>query len=259
MSETPSDLKTVIDLSTSQGVRVEQTSTRGSGVVELGEQFGRDSIDFTRASEHLAIHTDGEVAGSLFNGELFPDADTIIGKVRASLPESLQYDQHGRAELTITTEGEVVGYSGVKPKAELGHVDGVRIEKAMRTPGGEPAEVEGVTGAWFPEMARKPEGGFGVVTNPDGSVKNPHGKFEPEAWIAHVSEGGMKQASATDKMTVILQKDPESQLPVALTIFPGENAPAFPTKIESETFQVDTLQGGPEAAYWDEHAFVQAA
>ena len=31
----------------------------------------------------------------------------------------------------------------------------------------------------------------------------------------------------------------------------------YQKKIESEAFQANTLQSGPEAAYWAEHAFVQ--
>ena len=143
---------------------------------------------------------------------------------------------------------------------ELEGFEGVSIEHGMRIPGGEPAEVDGVKGAWYPEAVRDPETGrFETATNTDGSVKNPHGKFEPDALIATTTEDAIQGVSSTDKITVIIQKNPETAAPTVLTIFPGENAPAFPAKIQSEAYQVDTLQGGPEAAYWREHAFVKVA
>ncbi|HSE61236.1 MAG TPA: hypothetical protein VLA88_02990 [Candidatus Saccharimonadales bacterium] len=259
MSEMASNPRpTAINIPGAPGVRIEQTSTRGDGRVEQGEAFERDGIDFSRVTDHLRIHTDGEVAGSQFNGELFPQPEAVVDFVKGALPERLHYDQHGRAELTLTTD-DVVGYSGVKPISEL-EAAGLPVERGMRMPGGEPGEVEGIKGAWFPEMARNPETGrFEVAIDSEGSVKNPHGKFEPEANIVHVDKDDMASALATEKMTVILQKNPESEQPTALTIFPGENAPAFPAKIQSATYQADTLQTGPEAKYWAEHAFIQAA
>ena len=248
-----------INLRAPEGLVIEQTSTRGDGSIELGETFGSDSIDFSRAVSHLGIHTGGRVAGSQFNGELFPTPDDVVEAVKAALPESLSYDQFGRAELTIAEEGIVLGYSGVKPLAELEGVSGIRVEQAMRTPGGEAAEVEGIRGAWFPEMARNPETGeFEVVLGEGGIVKNPHGKFEPEAWIAQVDEDALLEAHATDKVTVIIQENTQTGLPTVLTIFPGDNAPAFPARIESEAFRADTLKNSPEAAYWGEHVFIQA-
>lgn len=239
-------------------VRLEQTSTRGDGTVELGEVFDRGTIDFSAATGHLSIHTDGEVAGSQFDGEQFRSPEAIVSKVAESLPDSLQYDQHGMAELTLTMEGTRVGFTGVKSLQELEGVEGVTVERGMRMPGGEPAEVDGIRGAWYPEAVRNPETGrFETATNSDGSIKNPHGKFEPEALIAKVSQEAMSVASATDQLTVIIRKDPATGAPTVLTMYPGEVAPAFPAKIQSESFQMDTLQGGPEAAYWAEHAFVK--
>lgn len=62
---------------TSQGfaqVTARQESTRGDGKVGLtGDPFSRELVDFT-AADHLSIHQDGAVAGSQFNGDLFPDA-----------------------------------------------------------------------------------------------------------------------------------------------------------------------------------------
>lgn len=259
MSEIITNSKpTTIDLPAPEGLVVEQMSTRGDGSVELGEAFGSDSIDFSRAMDHLRIHTDGQVAGSQFNGELFATPEAVAESVQAVLPETLNYDQYDRVELTITADDSIIGYSGVRPRAELEDTAGVRIERGMRTPGGETAEVGGIKGAWFPEMTRNPEtGAFEVALDTDGNVKNPHGKFEPEAWIAHVDETTLPQTLATNKATVIIQRNPESDQPTVLTVFPGENAPAFPAKIESEAFQADTLEGGPEAAYWSERAFIK--
>lgn len=243
-----------------KGTYIEQKSTRGDGSVELGEAFENGNIDFSGVMSHISIHTGGEDAGSQFNGEKFDSTESVIEAVRGLLPESLQYDQHGRAELTILIEGESVGFTGVKSLQELEGFEGVSIEHGMRIPGGEPAEVDGVKGAWYPEAVRDPETGrFETATNTDGSVKNPHGKFEPDALIATTTEDAIQGVSSTDKITVIIQKNPETAVPTVLTIFPGENAPAFPAKIQSEAYQFDTLQGGPEAAYWREHAFVKVA
>ena len=258
IESTTNSKPTVIELAAPAGVTIEQTSTRGDGSVELGEEFARDAIDFSRVVDHLSIHTEGTVAGSQFNGDIFTAPEVVIEKTATALPASLHYDQHGRAELTLGFEGTAVGYTGVKLVSELEGLAGVQIVRGMRMPGGEPAEVEGITGAWYPETSRNPATGkFEVVTAPDGSIKNPQGKFEPEALIAHVAQGAESEALATDKITVIVQKNPETNTPTVLTIFPGENAPAFPAKIESEAFQANTLQSGPEAAYWAEHAFVQ--
>jgi|GEM_PF-3043462 len=243
-----------------KGTYIEQKSTRGDGSVELGEAFEKNNIDFAGVMSHISIHAGGEDAGSQFDGEQFDSPESVIEAVRGLLPESLQYDQYGRAELTILIEGESVGFTGVKSLQELEGFEGVSIEHGMRIPGGEPAEVDGVKGAWYPEAVRDPETGrFETATNTDGSVKNPHGKFEPDALIATTTEDAILGVSSTDKVTVIIQKNPETAVPTVLTIFPGENAPAFPAKIQSEAYQADTLQGGPEAGYWREHAFVKVA
>lgn len=251
---------TVIELPAPEGVYIEQGSTRGDGSVELAEPFSREDIDFSRAIDHIGIHTEGSVAGSQFNGTLFKSPESVADMLRMVLPEGMQYDQHNRAEITIAVEGQTLGYAGVKPLGELEGQEGITIERAARMPGGEPATEEGIKGVWYPEMARNTETGkYEVAVDAEGNVKNPHGKFEPEALIAVIEPGSISQAMATNKATIIIQKNPENSLPTVLTVFPGENAPAFPARIQSETFQMDTLQGGPEAAYWNEHAFIKAA
>ncbi len=60
------------------------------------------------------------------------------------------------------------------------------------------------------------------------------------------------------KVTVILQRNETSGLPVALTIFPGENAPMFPAKIQSEKFSADTTGLSKETTYWEKHSFIRS-
>lgn len=260
MSEISSDPNPMsINIPGPDSVRIEQRSTRGDGSVVLGENFNIDSLDFSAAIDHLSIHTDGEIAGSQFDGERFAGPDDIIAMVTSSLPDTLQYDQHDMVEITIQTEGVMVGFTGVKSIEELHSMEGVTIELGMRIPGGEIGEVDGVKGAWYPEVARDAETGkFEVVKNPDGSIKNPHGKFEPEAYIAKVEGAELSRVLATDKVTAIIRKNPDTGAPTLLTVYPGEIAPAFPAKIASEHFQLDTLHGGQEAGYWSEHAFIQS-
>lgn len=247
---------------TSQGhanVVAHQETTRGDGTLELrGNKFGRESVGFSGVKEHLAIHQGSEVAGSQFNGELFPDSESLVTFLSQVLPEELEYDQFGRVEITLDVKlpnQEALGFSGVKSIEEL-KAEGVEIEKGVRTPGGEEGEVGGVKGAWYPEVIRNPETGkFETATNPDGSIKNPHGKFEPEASIATVTDA---KAAETTKVSVVILQDQETSEPFVVTAYPGEIAPPFPAKIQSEAFSVDTLKG-KEAEYWEKHAFIKFA
>lgn len=249
-------------IETAQGaiqVSAIQESTRGDGSVELsGEPFDRSIIDFSGVQEHLAIHQDGEVAGSQFRGDLFPDAQTVVGFLSEVLPPTLQYDQHGRIEMTLDVQlptHESLGYSGVKSIAEL-EADGAHIESSVRTPGGEPAEEDGIKGAWYPEMVRDPESGSFVVKKTEsGEVANPHGKFEPEASIATVVD---TKGAETNKVSIVMQRNAETGRPMVLTAYPGEIAPPFPAKITTEAYSADTLHG-KEADYWAKHAFVKTA
>jgi|SRR5665647_2046316 len=236
-----------------------QESTRGDGSVELsGDTFDRSTIDFSGVQKHLAIHQDGEVAGSQFNGDLFPDSQTVVGFLSEVLPSTLQYDQHGRVELMLDVQlpnHEALGYSGVKSVAELEAYD-AHIESSVRTPGGEPAEEDGIKGAWYPEMVRGPETGSFVVKKTDsGEVANPHGKFEPEASIATVFD---TKAAETNKVSIVMQRNPETGRPMVLTAYPGEIVPAYPAKITTEAFYADSLHG-KEAEYWSQHAFIKFA
>ena len=41
-------------------------------------------------------------------------------------------------------------------------------------------------------------------------------------------------------------------------MFPGENAPAFPAKIDTETYKADSLGvDSQESKYWQEHVFLK--
>ena len=249
--------QTKINIPSREGVSVEQMSTRGDGSIEVGQEFNTSDVDYSSAVEHLAIHMDGDekVAGSQFSGDIFNSPDDVVEMVKMALPGSINYDQHNRAEITISVEGSNIGYSGVKSLEELKQIPGATIEKGIRIPGGELEEVDGVKGAWYPETKRT-EKGNEVIVDESGNVLNPHFKFEPEVWIAKVDDESAKAALSTNKMTVIIQKS-EGDVPKVLTIFPGENAPALPAKIEK--YGVDTLQAGPETSYWEEHAFIKAA
>ena len=240
-----------------EGTVVEQFSTRGDGKVELKEAFHKDEIDFSGAVDHLRIHTEGDVAGSQFNSEVFDSPEAVIDMVKHVLPESLDFDQNGMAELTLTVENSVMGFTGVKSLDAIKSMPGVKLEQGMRIPGGEPAEVDGIKGAWYPESGRNAEGKFEVILDGQGNVKNPHGKFEPEAWLAQVDSATAKETLATDKVTVIIRKNQESGVPEVLTAYPGENAPAFPAKIDTESYKADSLKTGQGAEYWKTHAFLR--
>lgn len=209
------------------------------------------------AARHVNIHSDGEIAGSQFSGDAFSDPDELIGFMGAILPDTISYDQSGRAELTLDIKNPnnlPIGYTGVKSMDELSQTEGVTLIKSMRTPGGDPDVVDGVQGAWYPETSRDPESGRYIeVKNPDGSLKNPHAKFEQEVTIAKVTN---PTAMETSKVTLVIQKDQEG-VPGLLTIFPGENAPAIPALVDTEAYKANTLNGfGSE--YWANHAFIQA-
>ncbi|TSC76087.1 MAG: hypothetical protein G01um101433_817 [Parcubacteria group bacterium Gr01-1014_33] len=243
--------------------KMEQITTRGDGKVETGEEFRGQDIDFGVALEHLKIHQDGEVAGSQFNGEIFRRSDQMKDLLGRLLPFRLQYDQYGRAELTFTVshrERKPIGWTGVKSHEEIKRIfPGAVIEKQPRMPGGIEAEEQGIQGSWYPEMARNPETGqFVVARDEQGSVKNLKGKFEPLAYVAAIPKEKFQEISATDKITVIIQKDTKTGRPVILTVFPGENAPAFPTKIDSADYKMSTLGDTKETSFWEQHAFIQA-
>lgn len=241
---------------------MEQITTRGDGTLEKADEFNKADIDFGAALDHLNIHHGGEVAGSQFNGEIFQNSEDVRSLLEKILPDTLNYDQFGRAELTLDVkhEGEQpLGYTGVKSIEELQTLfpDAV-VEQKARIAGGAEGEEDGVRGSWYPEMEKDPATGrFVVAKNPDGSVKNPNGKFESLANIATVSSDKFREVSKTDKVTVIIQKGRDTAKPTVLTIFPGENAPAFPAKINSESYKASTLGDTKETNFWNEHVFIR--
>lgn len=240
--------------------KVEQSTTRGDGKLETGEGFLKNEIDFSSSLDHLKIHHSGEVAGSQINGEIFSGPDDVREMLLAILPDNLNFDQFNRCELTLEIAHEEkgpIGWSGVKTIGELKNIfPDVLIEQKMRMPGGLEGEIDGVEGAWFPETARNEKGSFEVVKDNAGNIKNPKAKFEPLANIATVSKERFQDASKTDKLTIILQKDKKTGKPTVLTIFPGENAPPFPAKIDTSDYKADNLNG-PESEFWKERVFIK--
>jgi hypothetical protein len=241
---------------------LEQNTTRGDGTVEKGESFNKSEIDFGASLEHLQIHHGGEVAGSQFNPDVLSDPKAVEELLKQLLPDQLDYDQFGRAEITLDVSNPSdapIGWSGVKSIDEIRSAfPDAEIEETMRMPGGEEATEDGVAGAWYPEMARNPDTGrFEVAVDSQGNVKNPKGKFEPRASIATVDPERFKDIAQTKKLTLIIQKDRQTQRPTVMTIFPGENAPMFPAKIQAEDYQADTLHNSNESRYWAGHAFVR--
>ena len=242
--------------------KLEQITTRGNGNIEKGAEFTKEKISFGSSLEHLKIHHGGNVAGSQFNNKIIKEPQDAEKLIKKLLPEQLNYDQHDRAEITLNISHdnkEALGWTGVKSVEDIHNLfPNTIIEQKIRIPGGEEAEINGTKGAWYPEMSKNPESGqFEVVKDSNGNIKNPHGKFEPVANIATVNEDEFKNVSKTNKLTIIIQKNKDTQEPTVLTIFPGENAPMYPSKINSESFKLDTLEGSSESNYWKNHEFIQ--
>lgn len=243
-------------------LNIEQITTRGDGKIEKGEEFLRDDIDFKNALEHLNIHHGGEIAGSVFNAEVVKDPEAVKKMIINLLPEKLNYDQFGRAEITLEVGGikKPLGFSGISSIEDIQKkFPGVEIKKEIRMPGGEASNEGGIDGAWYPETTRDENGKFVPAKDAEGNIKNPKGKFEPESNIAYVSNLEMESTMATRKMTIILSKEKESGKPSVLTIFPGENAPAFPAKIDTENYKANTLDSTNESEFWKKHVFIRKA
>lgn len=240
---------------------ISQITTRGNGTFEKGETFKKEDIDFGSAS-HLNIHQSGEIAGSQFNGNIFSSPEEIVSIVKSNLPNELNYDQFGRCEITAEltiSDNEPVGWSGVKSIDEIKKINTqAQIVKEARIPGGIKGEENGTEGTWYPEMIRNEIGAFVVAVNESGEVKNEKAKFEPFANIAKIPENSFGDALKTKKITIIIQKDRTTSKPSLLTMFPGENAPAFPSKIDTEDYKADSLNtDSQENKYWRDHAFLK--
>lgn len=241
---------------------INQITTRGDGTFEKGETINKEDIDFGSAS-HLNIHQSGEVAGSQFNGKIFSNPEEIVSIVKSNLPNELQYDQFNRCEVTIelsVSDNESVGWSGVKSIDEVKKNNPqTQIIQEARISGGIKGEENGIKGTWYPEMTRTESGAFVVAIDESGKVKNEKAKFEPLANIAMISEDSFVEALKTQKLTVIIEKDRTTNKPTVLTIFPGDNAPAFPAKIDTETYKADSLnENSQENRYWQEHVFLRS-
>ena len=229
---------------------VKQTSTRGDHELVLsGVTFASADLDFARALAHLTIHHGGEIAGSQFNPAVVSSPDDVRDLLLAVLPERLPFDQHQRAEITLFVSHpgqQPLGYAGVKSLDEILALTGVQIERRMRETGGSVAkekdsEGNSVDGAWYPEV------------DGEGKVINPRDRFVPLANIASVPREQFEAASATNSVTVIIEKDEKSGRPTVRTIFPGQNAPPFPVKFD----ETDNFLSGPSKDFWNDHAFIQ--
>ncbi|MBX4204865.1 MAG: hypothetical protein KW788_01590 [Candidatus Doudnabacteria bacterium] len=237
--------------------KFEQITTRGDGSLELGEKFRTEDIDFGSALDHIKIHQSGEVAGSQFNGDVIQGSDDLKYLLKKTLPSTLQYDQYGRAELTVELNTDSpLGYSGVKSIEEIQSTfPDAEIQKRTRTPGGTEDIVDGMEGAWYPETARTDKG-WEIIKTEDGDIKNPKAKFEPKANIAKVPKEKFQDAAQTKKITVIIQKIENK--PTILTVFPGDNAPAYPARINTEGYKADSTGDSKESRFWNTHVFIEA-
>jgi hypothetical protein len=238
---------------------MEQITTRGDGKMEKGEDFLRDNIDFENALKHLKIHHGGEIAGSVFNSEIVKSPEEVKRLCAELLPEKLNYDQYGRAEITLELGGmeKPLGFSGISKIEDIKKkFPEVKIKKEVRISGGTLDSEAGIAGAWYPETTRDENGNFVPLADAEGNIKNPKGKFEPEANIAYVPKSLAEKTMATNKVTLIIEKEKESGKPVVRTIFPGENAPAYPCKINTENFKLDTLHS-KEADFWENNVFIK--
>ncbi len=240
-----------------------QVSTRGVDPVPM-EEFKKTAIDFSAVLDHLKIHTEGKIAGSQFNGILFKDPEDVIMKVLHLLPDRLYFDQFNRAEIemgVIYGPGQLsripIGWSLVTSfdKIYKAYPDAVIRERPWM-PGGK--EYWLGEGSWYPEMVQdSATGKFVVALDEKGEVKNPFGKFEPYANICEVPEALAKDIGATRLVSVVIQKD-ERGLPLALTVVPGEIAPPYPAKIDTEGDKSDTLgPNTPESRFWKNHVFLR--
>ncbi|MFH1727733.1 MAG: PP2C family protein-serine/threonine phosphatase [Pseudomonadota bacterium] len=239
-----------------------RSSTRGDGRIELqAASFKSSEIETSSVKEHLARHMDGQTAGSQFNRDLFADAQAVVDFAISHLPETIKYDQHGRAEFTIVVKmphGIVLGHSQVASlEAIKANFPDTIILTEARIEGGKRGEADGVQGTWYPEMSfNKETGKFEVIKGEDGIATNPEFKFEPDASIAYVDAQAFAKASATNKLTVIIEKNTATVKPEVKTIFPGDNAPAFPAIIGK--YGVDTVKAdSPEVLFWNKHVFVK--
>lgn len=240
---------------------IRQTTTRGD-MLKVGEEFIKEEIDFNDSLEHLKIHHEGKIAGSLFNNEIIKNPKDVEILIKKLLPDKLNYDQFKTAEITLDISHALntpLGWSGVKSLKEIQELfPEAKIEKTMRMPGGESAIEDNVKGAWYPQTGKnETTGKMEVLKDVDGNIKNPKGKFEPEANIATVKEDDFKNIAKTNLITIIIRKDKNTSKPSVITIYPGDNAPMFPAKINSENYKLNTLKEGQSSDYWDEHAFIQ--
>lgn len=245
--------------------RVEQIPCQGEEVLESLESFDKNSIDWSRLLDHLSIHMDGETAGSQFDSAVFKSPQEVVDLIMAALPDTIPLDQHRSALITIDIAKEhgpmMVGWAGVKAVSEIRSIyPEAEIKKEIRMPGGVEDNVDGLEGAWYPERKYNPETkSADIVLGDDGQPVNPRAKFEPKANIVRVAEDKFREVAATSKIALVIVKNREEDKPVAVTAYPGENAPAFPARIQTKSgYKKDTLSPDSyETRYWQDHVFIK--
>ena len=236
---------------------IDRISTRGDGQVEkTGNFFEKNAIQWESSMSHLKIHHGNEVPGSQFNGEVFENPEAVKEFLIENLDQNIEYDQHGRVELTLnlkTPDNKPVGWTGVASVNKLKAM-GAEVVKENRMKGGVKGKLDNEEGMWFPEM--KFDSNLKKMVEIEGGKKE--AKFEPKANIAYVSGEQFRKMGATQKLTLIIQKDNKTGLPNVLTIFPGDNAPAYPAKVDTDSFKANTLKrDSNERKFWNEHAFLK--
>jgi hypothetical protein len=215
-------------------------------------------IDYSRVLSHLRIHHSGRIAGGEFNDERFPAPQDVIAAVQNILPPTLQYDINDRTELTAELSEPIVGYQGVIAIKDAEATTTITLEQGMRLPNGTPSTFQGIRGAWYPERAfNQDTQQFEIITDGQGTPVNPYCQFVPLATIAIVDQRLAEDALATNCLTAIIQRNPATNQPTMLTIFPGQNAPAFPEYINAANWKKDTLHDPATNAFWETHAFTK--
>lgn len=237
---------------------IQQITTRWDNL-KLWEKFSKSDIDFAWSMDHINIHINWQVAWSQFNWKVFKDSKELRNFVSNLLPDSIQYDQFDRAEITFDIESDVpIGWTGIKS------IDNIQksypkaiIQKEIRIPWWQESVLNGIKWVRYPEMIRNPETWkFEVALDQKWNIKNLYWKFEPQANIVRIDSDDFYKLAATNKLTIIIEKNKSTQKPQILTVFPGENAPAFPAKIDTENYKSDTLQG-KESDFWEKYVLIK--
>ncbi|MFH1728480.1 MAG: hypothetical protein ABIA04_08680 [Pseudomonadota bacterium] len=245
-------------------IKPTRKSTLGDGVLTLvPEAFIKSDLSTTHVKGELSKHMDKQTDKLQFNRELFADSQEVVDFAMRWLPETIQYDSHGRAEITLEVQlpvGIVIGKSKVVSLESIqrNFPDAVLVVEPLQA-GGRRAEVEGVEGTWYPEMKlNERTGQWEVIRNDQGLPANPDFRFEPDAQVAYVDAHSFQKACETNKVTIIIEKNSATGKPEVEAIFPGNNAPNFPVIVDHGITKIDTVKAdSPETLFWNDHVFVK--